>query len=49
VTHPLKIMLDGLKRRNYTEVATRHYFRKVEAFARHFQCHLDRPGPQHHK
>jgi integrase/recombinase XerD len=47
VTHLRKIMLEELQRRHYSEATTRYYLRKVEAFARHFQCSPDRLGPQH--
>src|SRR5438445_2640345 len=40
-------MLEELQRRNYSEATTRYYIRKVEAFARYFQCSPDRLGPQH--
>jgi len=40
-------MLEELQRRHYSEATTRYYLRKVEAFARHFQCSPDRLGPQH--
>jgi integrase/recombinase XerD len=47
VTHLRKMMLEELQRRHYSEATTRYYIRKVEAFARHFQCSPDRLGPQH--
>jgi len=47
VTHLRKIMLEELQRRHYSEGTTRNYIRKVEAFARYFQCSPDRLGPQH--
>src|SRR6266700_1929129 len=47
VTHLRKIMLEELQRRHYYEATTRYYLRKVEAFARHFQCSPDRLGRQH--
>ena len=47
MTHLRKIMLEELQRRNYSEATTRYYIRKVEAFARHFQCSPDRLGPRH--
>jgi integrase/recombinase XerD len=47
VTHLRRIMLEELQRRHYSEATTRYYVRKVEAFARHFQCSPDRLGPQH--
>ena len=40
-------MLEELQRRHYSEGTTRYYLRKVEAFARYFQCRPDRLGPQH--
>src|SRR2546430_16904547 len=40
-------MLEELQRRNYSEATTRYYIRKIEAFARYFQCSPDRLGPQH--
>src|SRR5260370_1923007 len=40
-------MLEELQRRHYSEATTLYYIRKVEAFARHFQCPPDRLGPQH--
>src|SRR6202163_372487 len=40
-------MLEELQRRHYSEATTRYYIRKVEAFARYFQCAPDRLGPQH--
>jgi hypothetical protein len=47
VTHLRKIMMEELQRRNYSKATARYYIRKVEAFARHFQCSPDRLGPQH--
>ncbi len=47
MTHLRRIMLEELQRRNYSEATTRYYIRKVEAFARYFQCSPDRLGPQH--
>ena len=47
MTHLRKIMLEELQRRHYSEATTRYYIRKVEAFARHFQCPPDRLDPQH--
>src|ERR1700681_213623 len=40
-------MLEELQRRHYSEATTRYYIRKVEAFARYFQCAPDRLGRQH--
>jgi integrase/recombinase XerD len=40
-------MLEELQRRHYSEATTRYYIRKVEAFARYFQCSPDRLGRQH--
>jgi site-specific recombinase XerD len=40
-------MLEELQRRHYSEATTRYYIRKVEAFARYFQCAPDRSGRQH--
>ena len=40
-------MLEELQRRHYSEATTRYYLRKVEAFARHFQCSPDHLGRQH--
>ncbi len=47
MTHLRRIMLEEVQRRNYSEATTRYYIRKVEAFARYFQCSPDRLGPQH--
>ena len=47
MTHLRKIMLEELQRRHHSEATTRYYLRKVEAFARHFQCSPGRLGPQH--
>jgi integrase/recombinase XerD len=47
VTHLRRIMLEELQRRHYSEATTRYYIRKVEAFARYFQCSPDRLGRQH--
>ena len=47
MTHLRRIMLEELQRRHYSEATTRYYIRKVEAFARYFQCSPDRLGRQH--
>lgn len=47
MTHLRRIMLEELQRRHYSEATTRYYVRKVEAFARHFQCSPDRLEPRH--
>jgi len=47
VTHLRKMMLEELRRRNYSPETTRSYIRTVEDFARHFNCSPDRLGPRH--
>jgi integrase/recombinase XerD len=47
VTHLRKMMLEELKRRNYSENTTRAYIRTVAHFARRFRCSPDRLGPEH--
>ncbi len=47
MTHLRRIMLEELQHRNHSEATTRYYIRKVEAFARHFQCSPDRLDWQH--
>jgi integrase/recombinase XerD len=47
VTHLRKMMLEELRRRNYSPETTRAYIRTVEDFARHFNCSPDRLGPRH--
>jgi integrase/recombinase XerD len=47
VTHLRKMMLEELRRRNYSPETTRSYIRTVEDFARHFHCSPDRLGPRH--
>jgi len=41
------MMLEELKRRNYSEATTRCYLLTVEDFSRHFNCSPDRLGPGH--
>jgi integrase/recombinase XerD len=47
VTHLRQIMLEELKRRNYSESTARAYIRTVEHFAQHFHCPPDRLGLEH--
>jgi integrase/recombinase XerD len=47
VTHLRKMMLEELRRRNYSPETTRSYIRTVEDFARHFHCSPDRLGSRH--
>jgi integrase/recombinase XerD len=47
VTHLRKMMLEELRRRNYSPETTRSYIRTVEDFARRFNCSPDRLGPRH--
>ena len=47
MTHLRKMMLEELRRRNYSPETTRSYIRTVEDFSRHFNCSPDRLGPRH--
>ena len=47
VTHLLKLTLEELARRNYTESTTRAYLRIIEDFARYFHRPPDQLGPEH--
>ena len=47
VTRLRKMMLEELKRRNYSEDTTRFYIRTVEDFSRRFNRPPDRLGPRH--
>ena len=47
MTHLRKMMLEELKRRNYSENTIRCYIRTVEDFSRRFNCSPDRLGPRH--
>jgi integrase/recombinase XerD len=47
VTHLRKMMLEELRRRNYSPETARSYIRTVEDFSRHFHCSPDRLGPRH--
>ncbi len=40
-------MVDASSVATTPEATTRYYIRKVDAFARHFQCPADRLGPQY--
>jgi len=47
VTHLRKMMLEELRRRNYSEATTRCYIRTVEDFSRRFKRPPDRLGLRH--
>jgi integrase/recombinase XerD len=47
VTQLRKMMLEELRRRNYSPETTRSYIRTVEDFSRRFNCSPDRLGPRH--
>jgi integrase/recombinase XerD len=47
VTQLRKMMLDELRRRNYSQSTVRAYIYAVEDFARHFHRSPDRLGPNH--
>jgi integrase/recombinase XerD len=47
MTRLRKMMLEELKRRNYSQHTTRYYIRTVEDFARRFNLPPDRLGPRH--
>jgi integrase/recombinase XerD len=47
VTHLRKLMLEELRRHNYSEDTTRFYIRIVEDFCRRFNRPPDRLGPRH--
>jgi len=47
VTHLRQIMLEELRRRNYSESTIHAYIRTVEHFAGHFHCPPDRLGLEH--
>ncbi len=47
MTQLRKMMLEELRRRNYSPETTRSYIRTVEDFSRRFNCSPDRLGPRH--
>jgi integrase/recombinase XerD len=47
VTHLRQLMLEELRRRNYSESTARAYIRTVERFAGRFHCPPDRLGLEH--
>jgi integrase/recombinase XerD len=47
VTHLRQIMLEELKRRNFSDSTIRKYIRTIEQFSQYFRRSPDRLGPEH--
>ena len=47
MTHLRKLMLEELKRRDYSQSTVRTYVRTIEDFARYFKRPPDQLGPEH--